>query len=72
MKYWQKLSKRIDTKKLSLIQKFVLLHAEPVNFIIHIIAAIILMYGLWINNLNYVFVSIFFVMIGHLYANLKK
>jgi hypothetical protein len=72
MKYWTSLSKKIDLKKLSLIERFMLRHAEPVNFTSQIIAAIVLMYGLWINNLNYIFVALFFALMGHLYSNFKK
>lgn len=47
-------------------------HAEPVNLTLHILGAIILGYGLWINNLNYIFASILILIVGHLYTHLKK
>ncbi|MFH1249136.1 MAG: hypothetical protein V1660_03220 [archaeon] len=72
MKHWNNLSKRIDLKKLSLLERFMLRHADPIQFTFHIIAAIVLMYGLWINNLNYIFVALFFALMGHLYSSIKK
>ena len=72
MKYWNNLSKRIDIKKLSLLERVMLRHADPINFTFHIIAAIVLMYGLWINNLNYIFVALFFALIGYMYNSIKK
>ncbi len=42
------------------------LHKTPVNCILHLVAAIIVIYALWINDLGIVLVGILVAIIGHI------
>lgn len=68
--------KKIDEykrgKKATWLERIMLEHANPVNFIAHIIASIPLIYGLWMHDWTWLIVGIMIPLIGHLYVWLKK
>ena len=55
-------------KKANLLEKLMLEHANPINFIATIIAFAVFSYGLWINDLAYIAVAFIIALIGHLYC----
>lgn len=55
-------------RKASLLEKLMLEHANPINFVATIIALAVFSYGLWINDLAYIAVAFIIGLIGHLYC----
>lgn len=40
-------------------------HESPLNLIFHIVALIVLIYGIWILNLKYILGAVIIALIGH-------
>ncbi len=59
-------------QKATRLEKLMLEHANPVNFVASILALIVLVYGLWVNDLAYVAVSFVLGLIGHIYCWLSN
>lgn len=64
---YKSLAGRIDVSKLRWIERLCLAHAEPANLFLHLIAGILLVYGLWINVIEYVIIAIIIALLGHTY-----
>ena len=47
-------------------------HANPVNFVLHVLGAISFIYGLWIHNWKFIIVGLLLHVIGHWYCRLIK
>jgi hypothetical protein len=48
------------------------MHKDPTNCLFHIIAAVIIAYGLWINSIEVILGGLLFAVIGHIVEELKK
>ncbi len=55
-------------KKAGLLEKLMLEHANPINFIASILAFIVFSYAMWVNDIAYVAVAFMLGLIGHLYC----
>jgi len=47
-------------------------HASFVHLLLSIPGSVFLIWGLWVNNLNYVYISIVIFLIAHIYAWMQK
>jgi len=59
-------------KKPSWIELRALEHANNVHLLLSIPGSIFLIWGLWINNLNYVYISILIFLAAHIYTWVKE
>lgn len=68
--------KRLEEYKLSKdatwLERRALEHANPVNAMAHVIAAILGIYGLWMHNWTLIIAFIVLSLLGHLYVWLKE
>ncbi len=48
------------------------MHREPINLFLHLVAAIVLIYSLWINSLEGILIGILIGVIGHIFEEVKK
>jgi len=48
------------------------LHKDPVNLIAHLLGAIVVIYGLWMNYLEWILIGILIAVIGHIFEEVKK
>lgn len=68
MSEYKGISERIDVSRLRWLERRMLEHTDPVNFLLHILGLIIIVYGLWINVLGWVIIGIIFPILGHIYV----
>ncbi len=68
MARWKHISDRVDISQLRWFERKLLEHADPLNLFLHIIAGILLIYGLWINVMAYVVIAIIIALLGHIYV----
>ncbi len=54
------------------LEKRILEHANPVNFIATVLAFAALIYGAWINDWTWIIVSVVIGFLGHLYCWYKE
>ncbi len=54
------------------IEKMALEHGNPVNCILSLIALVVLVYGLWVNDWVWIIISIALGFFGHLYCWFQK
>ncbi len=68
--------KRIDAlkrgRKLTWIERRMLEHANPVHLFLLLIAAVVLVTGLWENNVSYSLVGLAIALLGHVYCWMQK
>jgi hypothetical protein len=55
----------------SFCNKFIMSHKNPANLVLHIIAAVIIIYGLWMHDLGLILIGILIGVIGHIIAAIK-
>lgn len=55
-------------QKANLLEKLMLEHANPVNFVATILAFLVFSYALWTNNLAYIAVAFVLALVGHIYC----
>jgi len=53
-------------------EKFADMHKDPMNCLFHIVAAIIVCYGLWVHSIEVILGGLLFAVIGHIIEELKK
>ncbi len=68
MARWKHISDRVDISQLRWFEKKCIEHANPLNLFLHLIAGIILIYGLWTNVIAYVIIAIIIMLLGHIYV----
>jgi len=54
------------------LERRALEHADPVNMAAHIVASVLLIYGLWTHNWRWIATGVVKAFLGHLYVWLKK
>jgi len=48
------------------------LHKNPINCVLHLIAGIILIYALWVHNVELIILAIVIAIVGHIIQALTK
>jgi len=59
-------------QKATWLEKRALEHADPINCLATCISFFVLVYGLWINNWNWIIASILIGFLGHLISWFRK
>ena len=59
-------------EKANWLERIHLVHANPVNFVLHVLGAIPLFYGVWMHKWGFIFLGIILNGIGHLYCSVIK
>ncbi|MFC1825458.1 hypothetical protein ACFL9T_22320 [Thermodesulfobacteriota bacterium] len=59
-------------KKANWLERMHLEHANPVNFVLHVLGAIPLVYGLWTHKWGFILLGVFLQGIGHIYCRVIK
>ena len=67
-----KIQQYYQGKKANWLEKHFIDHANPVHFVLHIVGAIPLIWGLWIHNWGLIILGFILHGIGHLYCSLIK
>lgn len=57
-----------EGEKANWFEKRIFEHANPVTFVLHILGAIPLVYGLWNQNSGFIVLGIVLPWIGHIYS----
>jgi len=55
-----------------LYEKCCELHRDPVNLFLHLVAAVVLIYSLWLNSLEGILIGLLIAVIGHIFEEVKK
>ncbi|MFH0831655.1 MAG: hypothetical protein V1886_02195 [archaeon] len=65
------LAERIDLSQLRMLERKMLEHSDSRVLLLHILGAVIIVYGLWTNVIEWVLIGILFPIAGHIYIENK-
>ncbi len=55
-----------------LCEKICIMHRNPINCFLHLVAGILLIYALWVHDINLIIWAVLIFAIGHLIQTLMK